>query len=320
MKRLVKVLAGLAVVLGLALFILRTPDTDPAAMRAKYGGPPSQFVAVGGGITVHLRDEGPRGAPAIVLLHGSNADLHTWDAWTQRLKGQYRVIRFDTIGHGLTGGAPGTDYSAAAMAAVVDRVADKLGLQTFVLGGNSMGGGVALTYALGHPNRISALVLVDSAGSPVTVKEPGNIAFKILRIPGIRGLMGIVTPRALVAKSLRQSVSNQAIVTPAAIDRYWELLRYPGNRQATIKRFSQRQLPLTREAVAAITKPTLILWGSEDRLIPLAAGQWLTKAIPGSQLIVYPGIGHIPMEEAADRSAADLVRWLAAHGMPGKPG
>ena len=93
---------GLAVLVGvlvIAFLILRTPDTDAAEMRAKYGGPPSQFVEIGDGVTVHLRDEGPRDGLPIVLLHGSNADLHTWQPWVDGLTETYRVIRFDQVGH-----------------------------------------------------------------------------------------------------------------------------------------------------------------------------------------------------------------------------
>lgn len=123
MKRLGKWLAAILVVLVGAFLLLRTPDTDPAAMRAKYGAPPSQFVDLGGGLTVHLRDEGPRNdrgdAPVLVLLHGSNADLHTWDAWARALSGQFRVIRYDQIGHGLTGPNPAGGHSQDAMVAVL---------------------------------------------------------------------------------------------------------------------------------------------------------------------------------------------------------
>lgn len=310
MKRLIKVLAVLALVLGEAFLILRTPDTDPAAMRAKYGGAPSQFVDLGGGLTVHLRDEGPRDAPAVVLLHGSNSDLHTWDAWAARLSGRYRIIRFDQIGHGLTGPNPAGQYTTADFAAVVGQVADKLHLGKFVLGGNSMGGGIALRYAIDHPDRLSALVLIDAAGSPVIAKEPGNIGFKLMQMPVLRGIARTITPRSLVEKSLRQSVSNQDIVTPAAVDRYWELLRYPGNRQATLDRFAVPRQPFAASSLRLIKVPTLILWGAQDRLIPRAAGEWLAKAIPASRLIVYPGIGHLPMEETADRSAQDLQAFL----------
>ena len=108
MKWVLRGFLALVALLVIAFLIFRTPDTDAAEMRAKYGGPPSQFVDIGDGVTVHLRDEGPKDAPAIILLHGSNADLHTWDPWVQALKDQYRVIRFDQVGHGLTGPDPRT--------------------------------------------------------------------------------------------------------------------------------------------------------------------------------------------------------------------
>lgn len=85
------------------------------------------------------------------------------------------------------------------------------------------------------------------------------------------------------------------------------MLRYPGNRQATIDRFATDQPPATPAAMARLTMPVLILWGAEDRLIPLASGKWFAAHIPGSRLIVYPHIGHLPMEEAADASAADVA-------------
>jgi pimeloyl-ACP methyl ester carboxylesterase len=310
MKRWVKRLLGVLLVLGLALIVFRTPDTDPAEMRAKYGGAPSQFVDLGGGVTVHLRDEGPRDAPVIVLLHGSNADLHTWEPWTEALKGKYRVIRYDTVGHGLTGGVAGKDYTPQAMVRIVGQVADKLGLQRFALGGNSMGGRIAAGYAMEHPERVTALVLVDAGGAPKKGDEPGNIGFKIAQTPGLNRLLDMITPRRIVAQSLDQSVSNKAIVTDAAVDRYWELLRYPGNREATRMRMTAPRDPFDRAEVAAITVPTLILWGEEDGLVSPEAGRWYNQAIAGSRLIVYPGIGHLPQEENAAQSSADLAAFL----------
>ena len=126
MKWLKRIVLGVLVLLIGAYLLLQTPDTEPAAMRAKYGGAPSQFLALGNGLTVHLRDEGPRDAPVIVLLHGSNDDLHTWDAWAALLTRQYRVIRFDQIGHGLTGPEPHGDYSPRAFAETVETVTTKL--------------------------------------------------------------------------------------------------------------------------------------------------------------------------------------------------
>ncbi|MBU2587960.1 MAG: alpha/beta hydrolase [Alphaproteobacteria bacterium] len=320
MKWVWRGLLGLLAVLVIAFLIFRTPDTDAAEMRAKYGGVPSQFVDIGGGVTIHLRDEGPKDAPAIMLLHGSNADLHTWEPWVAALKSQYRVIRFDQVGHGLTGPDPKHDYSRANYVADVLAVADTLGLERLVIGGNSMGGKHALAFAIAHPDRVSGLVLVDASGGPMPRDKAakknnggGNIGFTIARMPGINRLVEQITPRSLIAQSLEQTVSVKSIVTEQMIDRYWELLRYPGNRRATLKRFGYPYDPLTEAEIAAVTAPVLILWGEEDRLIPVAAGQSLAGVMPNAQIIVYPGIGHLPQEEAPAATLGDLLEWLAEH-------
>ena len=113
-------------------------------------------------------------------------------------------------------------------------------------------------------------------------------------------------------KSFHGSVSNHAIVTPAAIDRYWELNRFPGNRKATGERFAQYGTRDTNTArIGEIKVPTLIMWGAEDKLIPASGADWFAAKIPGSVKLVYPGIGHIPMEEAPDQSAKDVDAFLS---------
>jgi pimeloyl-ACP methyl ester carboxylesterase len=312
MKRVLK-WASLALVVAFVavIVVFWTPDTDPAAMRAKYGGAPSQFLDIGGGLTVHVRDEGPRDAPVVVLLHGSNSDLHTWDAWTKSLASKYRVIRLDQIGHGLTGPSPKRDYTPAAFVDTVDRVATKLGVAKFVLAGSSMGGGVAWQYAIAHPDRVTGLVLVDASGAPDLSKQSLPIGFRIAKTPVLRDVMLYITPRSIIASSMHQAVSNQAIVSDAMIDRTWELLRYPGNRQATMDRFATPISAVNTQALATIKAPTLILWGDDDKLLPVSGAGWFATQIAGSKVVTYPGIGHLPMEEAADKSAADLMNWLA---------
>ena len=141
MKWVWRGLGAVVALLVIAFLILRVPDTNPEEMRAKYGGAPSQFVEIGDGVTVHLRDEGPRDGTPIILLHGSAADLHTWQPWVDGLSQTHRVIRFDQVGHGLTGPDPEHDYSIENFVSDIDEVADALDLETFILGGNSMGGG-----------------------------------------------------------------------------------------------------------------------------------------------------------------------------------
>lgn len=311
MRRLGIGLGVLAGLLLIAFLFLQVGDTDPDAMRAKYGVAPSQFVTLANNQTIHVRDEGPRNAPALVLLHGSNADLHTWQPWVDRLKARYRIVRFDQRGHGLTGPALDARYARKDFSADVGRVADALGIDRFAIGGNSMGGGIALQYALANPDRVSSLVLVDAAGAPRLEEAGGNIGFTLARMPGVSALMGHITPRGLIERSLRQSVGKQTIVTEPMIDRYWELLRYPGNRQATAIRFRTEQRPFSAQELGALTVPTVIIWGEEDDLIPLSSGRWLAARIPEARLEVLAGIGHLPMEEAPDATATMVDRFLS---------
>ena len=318
MKWVWRIALGLVVVFAAAFLLLREPDTDPAEMRAKYGGAPSQFVELPSGATVHLRDEGPRDAPAILLLHGSNDDLHTWDAWAQALKDDHRVVRFDQIGHGLTGPAPDGDYSQAAFVKTIAEVADAVGLDRFTVGGNSMGGGHALAFAIAHPERVDGLVLEDAAGAPEESwgdrRDGGNIGFKLARMPVVNRLMEHITPRRLVAQSFEQSVSNKGVIDDALVDRYWEMLRYPGNRAATVARFSQPRESASREAVASLQVPVLLIWGRKDRLIPASAGEWFDRTLPDSRLVIYDDVGHLPHLEVATRSAGEVRRWLDGKG------
>ena len=304
-------MAGLVALLVVLWLVFRVPDIPVATLRAKYASPASQFVEVMPGLTVHLRDEGRRDGVPLVLLHGSNASLHTWEPWVARLRGRTRIVTFDLPAHGMTGPAPDGQYTQAAYARVLDAVVHKLGLTRFVLGGNSMGGGVAARYAADHPGRIVGLILVDASGAAYPRGEGDTpVLLKLVRLPVIRDVAASITPRSLIAASLDGAVAVKAVVTPAMVDRYWELLRYPGNRVATIERFAQGYQPVPQGDLARITAPTLILWGREDRFIPVAAATWFSAALPHSHTIIYDGVGHLPMEETPDRSAADVAAFL----------
>jgi pimeloyl-ACP methyl ester carboxylesterase len=314
MKRAFKWIGGLLLVALIALFAIGyTADTDPAAMRAKYASPESQFIDVGGGLTMHVRDEGKRDGPVLVLLHGSNASLHTWEPWVARLSAKYRIISVDQIGHGLTGPNPTGQYDGAAFVGTLNAALTKLGVTRFALAGNSMGGWVAWEYALAYPEKVAKLVLIDASGAPISQPPPPALAFRVAQSPWLAPIVPYITPRSLVANAYSHSVENKAVVTDEAITRTWELLRYPGNRAATIIRqqaFPNRP-PATPAQMGQLTMPTLILWGGNDTTLPPAGADWFAQRIPGAQKIVYPGIGHLPMEETPDRSAADVDAFLS---------
>jgi len=291
-------------------------DLDPADLQAKYANGASQFLDVGGGLLVHARDQGRGDGEAIVLLHGSNAALQTWEPWVKRLGTKYRVISLDQIGHGLTGPNPSDDYSPAAFVDTLDRTLAKLGVTHFALAGSSMGGAVAWHYALAHPEKVDALILVDAAGAPVAESDALPIGVRVAQTPLVRQLAEFVTPRSLIERTLREGLYNQSVIDDRMIDRYWELLLYPGNRRATMLRNSRKKDVADRATLSRLHMPVLILWGKEDRLIPVVAARWFVKAMPQAQQIVYPGIGHVPMEEAPDRSARDVDTFLSRLARP----
>jgi pimeloyl-ACP methyl ester carboxylesterase len=319
MKKLLKWLAALILIAVAALFIWGyAPDTDGAAMKAKYGSDASRYVELEPGLTVHYRDQGKRDGRTVVLIHGSNASLHTWEPWVALLGKDYRIVSLDLPGHGLTGRHPGGVYDYPVFVDVVDKLMTRLDIPKAVIGGNSMGGGTAWMFALAHPDKTEAVLLVDAAGAPQWQARKTPIGFRLARMPVIKELTRVIAPRSLFESSIKTSMSVQSKIDDALVDRYWELNRYPGNREATMKRFSlpHNNRQATQETLAAIKVPTLILWGEEDNLIPVKSANWFAGAIPGSKLIVYPNVGHIPMEEVPEKSAADVKLWLDALPTP----
>ena len=311
-----KFFKGLLLLIVIALIALfawgYAADVPVAELKAKYANAESEFVDLGGGLTVHLRDEGPQDAPAIILLHGSNSQLQTWDEWTAKLKDKYRIIRLDLPGHGITGPDPKDDYSIAASISVIDRLAANRGLTHFTLGGNSMGGGISYGYALAHPEKLDGLILVDAAGAPDNSKKELPIGFRIMQTPIINQIATVITPRSFVEKSLRSSVSRAGYIDAAEVDLYWNMLRRPGNRQATLKRFAAfANRDRNPKPVAGLNIPTLILWGQEDKLIPVAAVPWFEKQFRDHVTHIYPGTGHLPMQEVAGQSGDDVAAWMA---------
>jgi pimeloyl-ACP methyl ester carboxylesterase len=312
-KRAVKGLVGFVVVLACALvaalLVWRAPDMPVSALQAKWAAPPSQFIAVRG-MQVHLRDEGPRDDPSpIVLLHGTGASLHTWDAWSRELARERRVIRFDMPGFGLTGPSPDAVYSIERYVETVIAVADALAVPRFVIGGNSLGGYVAWTTTVLHPQRIDRLILVDAGGYPYQ-SQSVPLAFQIARTPILNQLMRDVLPRGLVERSLENVYGDPARVTPELVDRYFDLATRAGNRAALVARFEQTQPGALSERVREIKVPTLILWGGRDRLIPPELASRFEKDIAGSQLVMFPALGHVPHEEDPAPTVAAVLPFL----------
>lgn len=315
MKRFLKWLVAILLLLVAALFFWGyAPDTDVAAMKAKYGGGTSQFAELQPGLNVHYRDEGKRDGQVLVLIHGSNASLHTWEPWVKILGKEFRIISMDLPGHGLTGVNPAGLYDNQSYVGVVNALLTRLGVAKAVIGGNSMGGGVSWMYALAHPEKTEALLLVDAGGQPQAKPDELPIGFRLMRTPVIKEAARLIAPRSIFESSIKNTMSVQSKIDDALIDRYWELNRFPGNREATMKRFSDpRGIGSgSKEKLSTIKVPVMIMWGEDDKLIPVSSARWFADAIPGSKLVIYPKVGHIPMEEVPARSAADVKAWIDA--------
>ncbi len=296
------------------LVAARTPDIPADVLEARYGTPPSKFVTLPSGARVHYRDQGPADAPVLVLLHGSNSSLFTWEPWVARLSDSLRVVTLDLPGHGLTGAVPGDDYSPDGMAAFLDEFRIRLGLRHFYLGGNSMGGGVSFRYTLAHPDVVDKLILVDAGGIkhllPADKVPPPPIGFRLASMPVLNRIAGFITPRSVVEKTALVAYGDPRLLTKSVSDRLYDLLLYPGNRRATRLRFAAPVDTRAADRLGEIHAPTLILWGDLDAMIPVDAADIFHQRIAGSQLIEYPGVGHLPMEAVPDRSAADVKAFL----------
>ncbi|HEY2446284.1 MAG TPA: alpha/beta hydrolase [Rhizomicrobium sp.] len=316
MRKFLFILFVLAAAIGGTLYYFSSPDIPRAQLLAKYAVVPSQFINLADGARVHVRDRGPRTAPALVLLHGSNASLFTWEPWVRRLDDSFRVVTIDLQGHGLTGAVPSRDYSERAMVRLVAEIAGRLGLTRFAIGGNSMGGAVAARFAEEYPERVTQLILIDAAGMKSKQGDRIPLAFRLARIPVLNQILLHVTPRALVVEGLDDAVVRKVIIDDAMIDRYWDFARMEGTREATLERFNLPQDDFVGSHAARIAVPTLILWGEEDHLLPVEAARSWARAIKSARLIVYPATGHLPQEEMADKSAADVRTFLLATSRP----
>jgi pimeloyl-ACP methyl ester carboxylesterase len=295
---------------AMALSFTRAPDVPVQALVARWGQPPSEFIDVNGQL-VHLRDEGPRAdATPLVLLHGTSASLHTWEGWVAALRGQRRVITLDLPGFGLTGPNAAGDYRGDTYARFVLEVMNALKVQRFHIGGNSLGGEVAWRVVTLAPERVERLVLVDAAG-PAFEPLSRPIGFVLARTPVVNRLLEWVLPRPLVAASVKSVYGQPENVTPALIDRYYDLTLREGNRRALVQRSQQMANGEDADRIARITHRTLILWGGRDRLIPPAIGQQFQQSIRGSRLVVFEDLGHVPQEEDAVRTVKPVIAFLA---------
>lgn len=297
----------LLAVIGLGAAYYR-PDLPVDVLRDRYAYPESKFVTVQD-MPVHYRVTGQ--GPDLLLLHGTGASLHTWAGWHEQLQDSFRVISLDLPAFGLTGPHPEGDYSISAYVAFLEAFAKKITLDSFHLAGNSLGGLIAWSYAATHPERITKLILVDASGFPRN--KPTPLAIRLARYPVVSHILRYVTPKPLFRQTLSEVYGDPEAVAPETVDRYYQLFQRTGNRQAYIERARETHKVPTGP-LRELNVPTLILWGEQDRWIPPEHADQFDAFLPDSRVILYPGLGHVPMEEAPERTALDVRRFLQESG------
>jgi pimeloyl-ACP methyl ester carboxylesterase len=303
-----------AVVLVGGWVALRRGDIPYAVLERTYGDTQSRYVDLPGRVHMHFRDQGARDGAPLVLLHGYAASLHAWEPWVARLGDRLRLVTIDLPGHGLTRVPPGYRASIEQYVAEVEEFARARQLARFTVVGSSMGGNVAWQYALAHPERVEALVLVDASGWPdAGAGAHGSFVFTLLRVPVLRLMLRDLDGTRLVRQGLEAAFADPRRVDDAMVRRYTELARAPGHRDILLDmgdRHARQQA--TNERLAAIRVPTLILQGEQDRLVPAEHARRFAAAITGSKLVLWPDDGHLPMEEHPDRSAEVVASFLAS--------
>ena len=302
MKLIVKLVTGIVVLIAVLLLSFWRADIPVADLKEKYANEESEFLEMRG-MQVHYRDEG-QGFP-LVLIHGTAASLHTWDDWTKILKNDFRVIRMDIPAFGLTGPNPNRDYSIESYVIFLNDFLSQLGIDTFYLAGNSLGGQIAWNYVLTYQDQVKKLILIDAAGFPN--KPP--VIIKLAQTPLISVLLKNCTPKFVISKNLNEVYGDDTRIREEVVERYYLLHLREGNRQAFIDRVSGNNISETNN-IRKISIPTLIQWGVQDEWIPLAHGHKFDELLPDSKLIIYKGAGHIPMEEIPEETARDARNFL----------
>jgi len=328
MSRFLLITLGLLLIVG--VFWLFEDDVPAAVVDERYGNAASRFLTTADGARIHYRDQGPGDGLPIVLIHGANASLHTWEPWVDELGAWFRMVTLDLPGHGLTGRVPDAEYGPRAMLNAVHAVVQALELEDPVVGGNSMGGGVAWRYALQHPDGVRALILVDASpprewSRPAAVEGEGGqgggdtpAVFRLLQQPWFRKVARYLDPQLFVAQGLRAAVHDDAVVSEEMIERYRMLALREGSRLAILRQAAQAANGAdTSPDLSRIEQPTLILWGAHDTLIAPQIGERFQRTLPNAQLIVYDDLGHLPMREAPQRTAEAVQGFLQS--LPASP-
>jgi len=306
-RSLARTLLGFAALLLIAIAVRRFLE-KPVAIPPP--GPHEKDTVVDG-VRWRSREVDGTGTETIVFVHGLLTSSASWGKVLPAAGERGHAIAVDLPGFGYSDRPWPYDYTVGGQSAHLLRFLDVRGIDHAVLVGNSLGGAVALLTAAARPDRIRALVLVDAA-SPAS-RIPWTI--RALRTPGIGELEMELYIKPFLEFGLRERLyANPKNVTPELVEREWRPVTVPGTRRSALAAI--RSNVRGYEGLwQKFQVPTLVIWGLEDRLLPVADGHRLANSIPGAKLVVLSGAGHLPQEEqpeAFSRATAGFLDGLSS--------
>jgi len=271
------------------------------------GGMDTRYVEIPSGrIRVH---ESGSGTP-VLAIHGLFNSGETFSRFFERLPEGLRGVAPDLPGFGETSPAPGFSPSWEGFASAAVETADALGLDRFHLVGHSMGGGIAALVCASHPDRIDRLVLVDAVSFP----HPLPLKGRLPRIPVLGRIAFALYGEGMFVSYFANDVFNdESAMDLSRVRRHYRYL----DRQRSMALASLRAVgdpsPVAA-AIGRIRRPTLALWGADDRLVPAWVGERIERSVEDAVHRAIPGCGHAPLEERPDEAARIVVDFLGGRG------
>jgi 4,5:9,10-diseco-3-hydroxy-5,9,17-trioxoandrosta-1(10),2-diene-4-oate hydrolase len=263
--------------------------------------PDDRYVQAGSILTRYWT-LGRTGSP-VILIHGLGASADIWMKNIDILAQRHRVYVPDVVGFGLSE-KPEDLRTPFYFTQFINEFMTSLEIKRAVLIGHSLGGGIALQYTIQHPDKVEKLVVADGAGLGREV----IYTLKLMSLPLIGELMSYPT-RFGVSMFFKLAVRNPGIITDNIIDTYYDLFRLPGARRfllqvvRSIVTLQGGRKDLLRPVLAnlhTITAPTLIVWGRQDRVLPLKHAYVAREHIPNAKLHIIENCGHITNLECPD--------------------
>lgn len=271
----------------------------------------TRYVRVDG-TNIRYVDTG-RGTP-VIFLHGFGASIYTWRGILAPVAAAgFRAVAFDNRGFGLSE-KPKAGYGNADYSRLLSAFMDSLAITDAVIVGHALGGEVAAEFALAHPNRVRGLVLMDAAGFGVRMP----FVLRVASWPGIGRIMAGLRSRWMTARLLRSTYAHPQMVREEDVDQYYAPIADPDFGRALRGVLGHFRSDTLRGRLGGISKPTLVLWGEQDRWIPLWVGRAVALELPRSALLIVPKAGHAIPEEAPAEVARLLIAFLQ-RGVPAPP-